>query len=136
MISYEPLKKLMKERGVAVKDLNSAGIFINPVLLGKNDCSTNAINKLCKYFNCNISDLISYERNKDKEVAVKLKIDWQLLRDEVTKHNTTFSAMALKLNKKSEYFSSKARLNLSITLNDLLFVAKEVNCNPEEFLID
>lgn len=137
MISYEPLKKLMKERGVAVKDLAAEKIFIADVLAGRKSILTDKLDKLCKYFNCNVSDLISYERDgESQKEKIRLKIDWALLKSELEKHNMTFYTISLKLNKNSSFYASKAYWNQSITLDELLFIAKEINCNPEEFLID
>lgn len=137
MISYEPLRKLMKEKGVTVKDLAEVNIFIGETLSGRKSMLTDKLDKLCKYFNCNVSDLVSYKReDKDCEKKVKLKIDWQLLKEELARNSKTFYTVAMKLNGKPGYFSSKAKKDLLITLDDLLFIAKEINCNPEEFLID
>lgn len=62
MISYEPLKKTMKERGVSSYKLEKLGFSRATYYSIKhgNSISTNTINQLCKILKCEVSDIIEF----------------------------------------------------------------------------
>ena len=60
MISYEPLFRTMKEKGITSYRLGKMGFPLtnyNSMRLGKN-VSTKTLNRLCEILNCEISDVI------------------------------------------------------------------------------
>ena len=62
MISYEPLEKTMKERGITSYQLEKRGFSRATYYSIKqgNSISTNTINQLCKILKCEVSDIIKY----------------------------------------------------------------------------
>lgn len=67
-ISYKKLWKLLIDRDMMKKDLREAtGLSTNVIAkLGKNqDVSTEALRKICKALNCNITDIM--ELTNDEE---------------------------------------------------------------------
>lgn len=62
MISYEPLKKTMKEKGISSYRLEKYGFSRATYysIRKGNSISTNTINQLCKILKCNVSDIIEY----------------------------------------------------------------------------
>ena len=71
MISYEPLKRTMKERGVSSYKLEKLGFSRATYysIRHGNSISTNTINQLCKILKCSVSDIIEFvdEDEKDPE---------------------------------------------------------------------
>ena len=62
MISYEPLKKTMKEKGITSYRLEKCGFSRATYYSIKqgNSISTNTINQLCKILKCDVSDIIEF----------------------------------------------------------------------------
>lgn len=62
MISYEPLMKTMKERGVSSYKLEKMGFSRATYysIRHGNSVSTNTINQLCKLLRCGVSDVIEF----------------------------------------------------------------------------
>ncbi len=72
MISYEPLKRTMKERGITSYRLEKSGFSRGTYysICHGNSISTNTIDQLCKILKCGVSDIIEFvdEDNKNPEV--------------------------------------------------------------------
>lgn len=62
MISYEPLFKTMKEKGITSYRLQKEGFSRATYYSIKqgNSISTNTINQLCKLLKCKVSDILEY----------------------------------------------------------------------------
>lgn len=62
MISYEPLFRTMKEKGITSYALQKAGFSRATYYSIKqgNSISTNTINQLCKILKCGTADIIEY----------------------------------------------------------------------------
>lgn len=62
MISYEPLERTMKERGITSYQLEKRGFSRATYYSIKkgNSISTNTINQLCRILQCEVSDIIKY----------------------------------------------------------------------------
>lgn len=69
MISYEPLKRTMKERGVSSYKLEKLGFSRATYysIRHGNSVSTNTINQLCKILKCSVSDIIEFV-DEDEEI--------------------------------------------------------------------
>lgn len=64
MISYEPLFKTMKEKGITSYMLGKMGFPMSnyhAMRHGKN-ISTHTINTLCEILDCNVSDIMAFVR--------------------------------------------------------------------------
>ena len=62
MISYEPLWRTMKERGVTSYRLEKLGFSRSTYysIRKGNSISTNTIDQLCKLLNCGVADVIEF----------------------------------------------------------------------------
>lgn len=63
MYNYEPYRKLLKERGIKQNQLIEKGIInrSNASSLKNNIAvTTDTLEKLCKYFNCQFNDLVKH----------------------------------------------------------------------------
>lgn len=63
MYSYEPYRKLLKERGIKQNQLIEQGIInrSNASSLKNNKAvTTDTLEKLCNYFNCQFNDLVKH----------------------------------------------------------------------------
>lgn len=69
-LSYNGLWKILIDNNMQKKDLiNKIGISSTTIAkMGKGEkVSLDVIERICKYFNCNIGDLISFERENEKK---------------------------------------------------------------------
>ena len=62
MISYEPLKRTMKERGITSYRLEKSGFSRATYysIQKGNSISTNTIDQLCKILKCSVADVIEF----------------------------------------------------------------------------
>lgn len=69
MISYKPLRKLLIDKEMSAGELKNI-LKISSATMAKLNSdkivSLSVIDKICKYLNCNIEDVMQYE-NKKKE---------------------------------------------------------------------
>ena len=68
MISYEPLYKTMKSKGITTyKLINEFGVSRSLLdrLKHNKPITTTTLNDLCNFLNCDISDIIKYTKDKE-----------------------------------------------------------------------
>lgn len=139
MISYEPMKRLMKERGVRNKDLIEAGINPFVTFSLKLDITTDTLNALCKFFNCGVSNLISFSREGKKKIVeddVKTLINWDVLSDYINQSNMTFSSISHEMGKSKEWLRSKRAGNFMIKLSELETICSFIGVPVGEVIKD
>lgn len=69
MISYKPLKKLLIDREMScgeLKDILQISSATMAKLNSDKIVSLVVIDKICKYMNCNIEDVMQYESKKEE----------------------------------------------------------------------
>jgi len=68
MISYEPLKRTMKDRGITSYRLAKCGFSRATYysIQKGNSVSTNTINQLCKILKCGVADIIEFIDEEEK----------------------------------------------------------------------
>lgn len=67
MISYKPLRKLLIDKemsGGELKDILKISSATMAKLNSDKIVSLNVIDKICKYMNCNVEDIMQYESKK------------------------------------------------------------------------
>ena len=75
MISYEPLFRTMKEKGITSYQLAKMGCPISnyhALRRGKN-VSTHTIDTLCAILDCNVSDVMEFRRETQPEQTTEEK---------------------------------------------------------------
>ena len=71
MITYEPLRKILKERGISTYYLRNKCDYYNldsktiKRLMSDDSVSTNTLNALCNILDCDISDIITFIPDTD-----------------------------------------------------------------------
>ena len=71
MISYEPLFRTMKEKGITSYKLAKMGFPISnnhAIRRGKN-ISTHTIDALCDILDCDVADVMEFHRNTDASLT-------------------------------------------------------------------
>ncbi|MBD5118624.1 MAG: helix-turn-helix transcriptional regulator [Clostridiales bacterium] len=68
MISYEPLKKTMKDRGISSYRLEKLGFSRATYysIRKGNSVSTNTIDQLCRILKCGVSDIMEFIDEDEK----------------------------------------------------------------------
>ena len=75
MISYENLKFLLKEKGLKRKDLIEAGVASGATLAKLTNCetvTTETIDNICKFLECQPGDFMEYRPETDKIKEIRL----------------------------------------------------------------
>ena len=69
MISYEPLFRTMKEKGITSYRLMKLGFPRSTYYAMKHgdNISSHTVNQLCKILKCNVSDIMEYIEEDDPE---------------------------------------------------------------------
>ena len=68
MISYEPLWQTMKRHGATTYTLQAkAGINSSTIrrMQANESVSTNTLDTLCKFFNCELDDIVKFQPDKE-----------------------------------------------------------------------
>ena len=68
-ISYKPLWKLLIDKEMNKKDFSTkVGISKSTIgkMNGNNYVALSVVDKICTYFDCEVSDVIQYDRTKDE----------------------------------------------------------------------
>ena len=69
MISYEPLYKTMKEKGITTyKLINTYGVSRSLIdrLKHNKPITTVTIDDLCRFLDCNVNDILVYKKDSDE----------------------------------------------------------------------
>lgn len=65
MLTFKPLKHTLIERNKKIKDLRTIVSGVTLAKIGRDETvSSETINKICKYLNCRVQDVIKYERDE------------------------------------------------------------------------
>ncbi len=67
MISYEPLFKTMREKGISTYKLNKMGFPMSNYYAMKRgeNISTHTLNNLCRLLQCRVEDVLEYIEDKE-----------------------------------------------------------------------
>lgn len=71
MITYEPLRKILKERGISTYYLRNKCGYFNldsktiKRLMNDDSVFTNTLNALCNILNCDITDIVTFTPDTD-----------------------------------------------------------------------
>ena len=68
MISYAPLFRTMKEKGITSYQLEKSGFSRATYysIQKGNSISTNTVNQLCKLLKCNVSDILEFIEDEEQ----------------------------------------------------------------------
>jgi len=71
LISYEPLQRTMKERGISSYKLEKCGFSRATYysIMHGGHVSTNTINRLCEILKCEVSDVMEFIEDKETPEA-------------------------------------------------------------------
>lgn len=138
MISYRPLERLLRDRGITQTQLSEMlGITTGTlsVLLqsiNKSGSRTNRIENICNALNCDIQDVIEYS---EEEVSLdKVEVDWDKLTDKakMSGYNLISLAEELGLNRRAIQNAKQARRKLKITIME--DICSLLNCTEQDIV--
>lgn len=135
MISFEPLKQLMKKRGINQSKLSEmTGIentrlslyFKNKVI-----ARTDVIENICNVLECDIDDVICYSENEKKE---DVNVKWDYLEQQMKNNGLSFRALSLSLGRSEHYLQNKRDKSILIEYSELENIAALLNCVTEDLV--
>lgn len=130
MISFEPLKKYMKEKTMSISELSDL-IKINrgnlsQIINGKVIPQSTLIDKICKALNCSISDVIEWvEVAPEKDERFKIK--WDII-------PLSMYSLSLSLGKSRNAMRNARKLDSKLLMSDIKKIAELCNLNVEDLI--
>ena len=130
MISFEPLYRTLKERGISKKQAsmiiygNESGLRM--ATKGVNVRTTTVL-KICEALHCDIADLICCTEEK---VSLHYSVNWDKLRQ-----LDSFYRLAKQLGKCTNFFISMKARDGKISLLDARKICELYNCKLEDFTL-
>lgn len=140
MISYEPLVKTMKERGIGIKELTEK--------LGRRDgglkyalnsgeyVSCKTIDKICEVLKCRIEEVIEYREGKQEieKVELYVYVNWEKIRVFLEKRGLDFYSASIDMGKSRSWLENKRRRG-KIKRSDLKLVCNRYGITYEQVII-
>lgn len=132
MISYDKLRKLLKDKGVIILEFNKAiGCDSNNIMSGRVGTSTGTIETMCKYLKCNVSDIIEWKEDSDVSSDNSIVINDSFF-EELLSRFSSYRAASLFLEKGASYFH---RLSTSKVMKKYIFqsLCEKLDLNAEDY---
>lgn len=136
MISYKPLYKTLKEKGITFLELSKmTGCTTDSVgmSLRKGNINTDTLYQICKVLDCDIKDVIEYTE-EEREDKSRVNVDWELLSSAVASKGYTLTSVALKIGRNASTFTNSKRLKRGIKSIDLMNVCKLIGEESSKFI--
>lgn len=131
MISYEPLRQTIKERGVTHNLFFEAGLNPFSTISQKKDINTDTLNEICKLLHCKISDVIKYKKNNCDDDCW-INIDWETLEKYIKQSCMSFKSISLKLGKSQNWLNEKRRRSYRIRKKELQLICDFMEVSVKE----
>lgn len=141
MINFEPLKQLLKERQLSLRDIEKeTGIYHNDLsqVLNKRKLPRiSLIEKLCTLLSCNIQDVIEwseeeFEVNKDKIEFVD--INWEKLCNIISTNKTSLGKVSQSLGHSYAFLSNAKQRKSKVRQGELIAICNLLNCSKEDLI--
>lgn len=135
MISYRPLERLLRDRGINYTLLSKMlGLTKSDLslILNKRVSRVDLIERICTALNCDIQDVIEYS---EEEVSLdKVEVDWDKLTDKakMSGYNLISLAEELGLNRRAIQNAKQVRRKLKITIVE--DICSLLNCTEQDIV--
>lgn len=123
MITYKPLIKLLKDRGVSIYKLQEVikNQHLRVTLNNGKYITLETLDTLCRILNCNVQDIIQYENGerviKDIPAKVYVQVDWPKIKELCESKRTSLEWMSLRMKKSKTYLRTLSyRPHVSTTI--------------------
>lgn len=138
MISYRPLERLLRDRGITQTQLSEMlGITTGTlsVLLqsiNKSGSRTNRIEDICNALNCDIQDVIEYS---EEEVSLdKVEVDWDKLTDKAKMSGYNFVSLAEELGYSRCFFLTAKCKKRKLKITIVEDICSLLNCTEQDIV--
>ena len=135
MISYEPLRRTMKKNGYTQKKLTEAGLSPFITISRGGDIDVPTVNRLCKFFNCGIEDIVCWVPGEHKDTEMR-KVNWSAMADIASKNNHSLTSLSLAIGKSKGALNLGRQRNTALSIFDLEMIADILKCDVQELIND
>lgn len=139
MISFEPLKKQLKEKKLNLVKLGEiSGISheeLYQVLLGRKIPRTSLIEKICLVLNCKIQDVMKWEEgeyNINNEKVEYITINWENLCNNINNKGVSLGKLSEQIGRGYGFLSNAKQRKSKIRQEELTAICKILNCSKED----
>lgn len=130
MISYEPLAKIMKDKGITLKELaDKAGVKeeeLRKKLNGREYITLRQLEKICNAVGEGAGDVIRFESNRC------ISVDWDKAVSRLTKNGSSLRMISLKAGKSEGYLSKCRKRDIILEEDIVNLIAAEAGCPLED----
>lgn len=136
MISYKPLYKTLKEKGITFLELSKmTGCTTDSVgmSLRKGNINTDTLYQICKVLDCDIKDVIEYTE-EEREDKSRVNVDWELISESVKSRGTSLNKIAVEIGRGINTFTNMRRDNRTICMCDLEKICKLIGEESSKFI--
>ena len=140
MIDYLPLARTLRNKSMTFADLQKGlgkqgGSLKNSMNTGKY-ISTDTVVEICRYLQCEISDVISWRDGKQVGYGASpiADVDYEKLKNAITSRGFSLREISLSLGKSADYLFSKIKQQSKVKLTELKVLCSKINCDISEVL--
>lgn len=136
MISYRPLERLLRDRGISfqkLKELASIGSTgINSIGQLSGNSRTDLVERICNALSCDIQEVIEYS---EEEVSLdKVEVDWDKLTDKVKMSGYNFVSLAEELGYSKCFFLTAKCKKRKLKITIVEDICSLLNCTEQDIV--
>lgn len=136
MISYRPLERLLRDRGISfqkLKEIASIGsTSINSIGQLSGNSRTDLVERICNALNCDIQEVIEYS---EEEVSLdKVEVDWDKLTDKAKMSGYNFVSLAEELGYSRCFFLTAKCKKRKLKITIVEDICSLLNCNEQDIV--
>jgi DNA-binding Xre family transcriptional regulator len=135
MISYKPLERLLRDRGISLQELSDKLGFSRQALyvgLNVSETRTNFVERICNALNCDIQDVIEYS---EEEVSLdKVEVDWDKLTDKAKMSGYNFVSLAEELGYSRCFFLTAKCKKRKLKITIVEDICSLLNCTEQDIV--
>lgn len=143
MISYEPLKKTLKEKGMSARELDrkmgGSWNYLGTALSMSAYLSTKTIDKICNELNCRVSDVIAWkdgvQTSLNKGQKIYFAVDWDIIQKNTKYSGLTLTSLSKKIGLSPDVLTGAKRTSRPLSKNTIDLIAAIFGCPAESLLL-
>lgn len=135
MISYKPLERILRDRGINYTLLSEMlGLTKSDLslILNKRVSRTDLIERICSVLECDIQNVIEYSEEEVQEKYIV--VNWDKFLKMCEQRGTTKTALTRELKLSKNFFSTAIQRNSKVKSTLLEDICSLLNCTEQDIV--